>query len=269
MLNQPLPSLRRWIAGSALVASLSIMAGVAAWAAQPAASPVAGEEAGWVNVRMRVFNAEGKLVQSPQVINRLGSPFSLSYGRSEHDPDKVELNMVASRQADDRIVVIAEVRDKARTISRPRIVLTDSQPAMFDLQMAGATDPKNNGWRIELDASTRPDRVKLPDKFLPHGAAAMRVDAPQRTPAPKYPDEAAAKGIGGKVMLLVDIDANGRPSQVLVESAQPAGVFDAVTVEAARQWRFQPEMKDGKPIPSRIRVPVTFEPDRPADNKAG
>lgn len=264
MLNQPLPSLRRWIAGSALVASLSIMAGFAAWAAQPATTVSAAAQTGMVHIRMRVFDANGKVIQSPQIINKLGGTFSLHYGEREDSLDKISIVMVASRLSEGRIAIAAEVRDQSRTLSRPRIVLTDSQPAMFDLPVSGASNPKYNGWRIELDASTRSDRVQMPEKFVRGQASATQASPLEHTLAPRYPAEAAAKGIGGNVVLLVDIDAKGQPSQVEVESAQPQGMFDAVTIEAAKQWRFQPGMKNGKAVPSRIRVPVTFEPDHPA-----
>jgi protein TonB len=31
-------------------------------------------------------------------------------------------------------------------------------------------------------------------------------------------------------------------------------------MDAARKWRFNPEMKNGQPVASRVRVPVDFVP---------
>lgn len=81
---------------------------------------------------------------------------------------------------------------------------------------------------------------------------------------PRYPAEAASRGVGGKVNLVIDVDAQGLPAEVQVESAEPAGVFDQAAVDAARNWRFEPRIENGRPVTSRIRVPVEFEPDRPA-----
>lgn len=104
----------------------------------------------------------------------------------------------------------------------------------------------------------------------PQAAAASDVssaDTPEaRLPAPAYPKQALSEKTGGKVVLLIDLDATGRPTHVEVAESEPAGVFDAATVETAYQWRFDPEIRDGKPVPSRVRVPVTFEPDK--DGKA-
>ena len=84
-----------------------------------------------------------------------------------------------------------------------------------------------------------------------------------RTPAPKYPAAAAAKKIGGRVVLEIDIDATGRPVNVEVVKSEPAGVFDQATVDAARQWRFKPEIENGKSVAGRVRVPVDFAPPPP------
>lgn len=81
---------------------------------------------------------------------------------------------------------------------------------------------------------------------------------------PRYPAEAARQGITGKVNLVINVDAQGLPTDIQVESAEPAGVFDQAAVEAARNWQFKPKIEDGKPVASRIRVPVEFEADPPA-----
>jgi len=65
--------------------------------------------------------------------------------------------------------------------------------------------------------------------------------------------------ISGTVVLVIDIDAQGNPVDVEVERSEPAGVFDQAAIDAAWKWKFNPELKAGKPVASRVRVPVTFE----------
>ncbi len=77
--------------------------------------------------------------------------------------------------------------------------------------------------------------------------------------APRYPAELAQAGVSGKVVLLVDIDATGTPTHVEVETAEPEGVFDAAAIDAAYKWRFNPEVRNGKPVASRTRVPIHFD----------
>ncbi|MGY1530330.1 TonB family protein [Luteimonas sp. A649] len=101
----------------------------------------------------------------------------------------------------------------------------------------------------------------------PASPAPLPGDVPvNRTPPPRYPAEAAAAKQGGRVLLKLLVGADGRVKDVVVERSEPAGVFDAVTVEAAKQWVFSPKLVDGKPVEGWVRVPVDFEAsqDEPA-----
>lgn len=79
----------------------------------------------------------------------------------------------------------------------------------------------------------------------------------QGTP-PLYPKLAVDQKLSGKVVLLVDVAADGSVTGIVVESSRPAGVFDAAAVEAARQWKFKPSLENGKAVAGRVRVPVDF-----------
>lgn len=64
---------------------------------------------------------------------------------------------------------------------------------------------------------------------------------------------------------------DGSVSAVDLEASLGAE-FDVLAVEAAKRWRFEPAMADGKPVPARIRALVRFEgrplPDVPAQPSA-
>ncbi len=81
--------------------------------------------------------------------------------------------------------------------------------------------------------------------------------APILTP-PLYPKQAKDAGVEGIVVLMVDVAADGTPTEVVVERSEPAGVFDQAAVDAVKKWRFTPELEDGKPVAGRVRVPVEF-----------
>ena len=116
--------------------------------------------------------------------------------------------------------------------------------------------------------SAQPARAVVSHDVPPPPPPPPAPPAPPALPAPAYPKDALAQHINGKVVLLIDIDAQGNPTNVVVDKSEPAGVFDQASIDAARKWKFQPAVKDGRPVAGRISVPVQFEsrgkPD-PAD----
>lgn len=86
--------------------------------------------------------------------------------------------------------------------------------------------------------------------------------APSMAP-PKYPAEAASTGQSGRVVLKLLVRTDGSVKDVVVERSEPAGVFDAAAVEAARKWELTPGMKDGQPVEGWVRVPIEFEAPAP------
>jgi len=88
------------------------------------------------------------------------------------------------------------------------------------------------------------------------------------TVQPDYTDKARKKKISGicKVSLVVDIDGNVKDVRVIhsVAEDQPtklkaaALTLDQTAVEAVKQYRFDPGLLQGKPVPVAITVEVNF-----------
>ncbi len=76
--------------------------------------------------------------------------------------------------------------------------------------------------------------------------------------APSYPKDMAWQGVGGVVVLIVIIDADGRVVDQQVEKSSSSAQLDQAALDGARAWRFTPARKQGRPIASRARVPVDF-----------
>lgn len=60
-------------------------------------------------------------------------------------------------------------------------------------------------------------------------------------------------------VLLVDVDAQGRPFNIMIEHTTGSKDIDRIAINAAKKWHFKPEQSDGRSVPTRIRVPVSFE----------
>jgi TonB family protein len=86
------------------------------------------------------------------------------------------------------------------------------------------------------------------------------ISAPQAvsTPDPEYTEEARNAKAQGTCVLWMIVDDQGRPRDIKVVRGLGFGL-DAKAVEAVRQWRFQPAMKDGRPVNVQISVEVGFK----------
>ncbi|WP_101924812.1 MULTISPECIES: energy transducer TonB [Luteimonas] len=104
-----------------------------------------------------------------------------------------------------------------------------------------------------------------PQRTTPTAPArpADRAAAPVSPGEPSYPPAAARNREEGTVVLLVQVDANGRPSDVSVETSSRSRDLDRAAVEAVRGWTFEPAIEGGKPVASSVRVPVEFTLDEP------
>jgi TonB family protein len=77
----------------------------------------------------------------------------------------------------------------------------------------------------------------------------------------EYPKEAAEKGIEAEVVLLLDINAEGKVDQVgIATPAEPPGMgFDEAALAAAQQFEFEPAEMDGKKIAVQLSYRYKFK----------
>lgn len=85
-------------------------------------------------------------------------------------------------------------------------------------------------------------------------AAAPRADNPK----PVYPAYARRRGIEGRVVLRLDVTAEGSVDDVLVVESSGHDSLDQAAVTAVRLWHFHPAERDGAPVPSLLQVPIVF-----------
>ena len=81
-----------------------------------------------------------------------------------------------------------------------------------------------------------------------------------KTVFPKYPLAAVKRHETGMVVLRVDYDADGKVRSAAVDPASPASAQRLVdaSLEAVRQWTFQPERVAGHGVPGSQSLPVCF-----------
>ena len=76
--------------------------------------------------------------------------------------------------------------------------------------------------------------------------------------APVFPAELRGKNMDGSVVVIFIVAADGRVNNQRVESANhPA--FEKPALEAIRQWKFEPGMRGGQKVSTRMRVTIRFQ----------
>lgn len=76
-------------------------------------------------------------------------------------------------------------------------------------------------------------------------------------PEPEFSEEARKAKYQGVCTLGLIVGTDGRPSNIRVLSALGMGL-DEKAIEAVKNWRFEPAMKDGHPVRVEIAVEVDF-----------
>jgi len=84
---------------------------------------------------------------------------------------------------------------------------------------------------------------------------------PISTPTPNLTREASLAGQAGREGFVVSVDQEGRSGVVGFTRLLQFGLEEA-TMEAAREWKFEPAMQQGKRV--AVRIPVFIEYKRPA-----
>jgi TonB family protein len=76
-------------------------------------------------------------------------------------------------------------------------------------------------------------------------------------PEPEFSEEARKAKYQGVCTLGLIVGADGRPSNIRVLSSLGMGL-DEKAIEAVKNWKFEPAMKDGHPVRVEIAVEVDF-----------
>lgn len=299
MLKQPLapPAVR--IGGLALVFTLSFGMGFAAWSAQPAGTNVS-QAKGRVDFRAQLkINVDDKLASRFSISERFGQPFTVKDNHGGSSIELTGTVRPVTQHGGLFFQIQATVKKDGVPYGTPMMIVGEGNTGslMVGKKML---DGRFNGVEIAMkitpvDAASAlaqavpyqsPLRVPAPPPSpkapavppvppaphlplpppvppvppAPAGSSSNSAAIAVQTPAPKYPVLTAGQRTDGKVILVVELAADGSVSNAIVEKSEPTDKFGAAALQAVKDWKFKPALKDGKPVPSRVRVPIWFEP---------
>ncbi|MEW6678821.1 MAG: TonB family protein [Pseudomonadota bacterium] len=140
-----------------------------------------------------------------------------------------------------------EVASVAPGPATPSAHFPEDQPAQTEpaAQALGLPSPVDTTWYLARDVDTHP-----------------REAAPIQ---PIYPDRARQLGKEGTLKLKVRIDALGQVVDVEVVEAEPAGLFEESALEAFRNARFHPAIRQGRFVRYEAYIRVEFRLDTPEE----
>ena len=134
---------------------------------------------------------------------------------------------------------------------------SDDQPVSKLQQVASAATPvfvRANRMH-EVADPVAVARVKGRGSF--RGARALPVGSVN--PKPKYPYSARKRGYEGRVVLHVQVSANGEPLDVSVVHSTGYRALDAAARSAVLHWRFEAARRAGVRIAGMVVTPIVFK----------
>ena len=246
MLKQPLHSMRRRALGRATAVALLLATGYAAWAAQPAQPSISTVPAGKIaaDIALRVDEGEPVTLRS---IADPGVPFTVD--AHQHGKHYVVASTVDRWQVEGRQVLRMKMRitEDGKLLSEPGIAVESGKTAQIHVgeEIAGTAGRTTfKGMRMDI--------------MLTDSAAQPVAVAPLSRQPHVYPVDVLENGVNGTVVLIVDVAVDGSVSATKVDRSAGDERLDAAALEAVGQWKFKPLVKDGRPVPGKVRVPVEF-----------
>lgn len=137
------------------------------------------------------------------------------------------------------------------------VVLSFSTPMweQSGAQPAPSSDPPPQVAQ-PFQAPPDPTNKTSQDQTAPAAPADSTQLEPIKTVKATYPDEAREKQLQGQVMVKMLVSETGDVEQVDVISGDP--ILAKAAVEAAKQWKFKPFIRHGKPTEVSAKWPFDF-----------
>jgi periplasmic protein TonB len=148
---------------------------------------------------------------------------------------------------------VAPVATPASPVAPPASKATNTAvPVVIKVDASKLSDSKKDA------ASAAPSNTELPGEstaiILSSKGAEKRL---MRSIPPKYPAEARSGGADGTVVLKAVVNENGKVDSVrLVEGD---ATLATAAIQAVKQWRYRPYLRNGKALPFQTVVIVDFQ----------
>lgn len=162
--------------------------------------------------------------------------------------------------------------------SRP---VAEAKPIAIKPRLVSPEAPARKVARVEPKPQPRPQSRPSSEPSVAHAAASAPQPAPAQQVAiaaklpkaevvidqpsfltppkpPIYPAQARRRNQQGVVLVEVRLDERGGLREMKLLRSSGIESLDEAAINAVASWRFRPEVQDGEPVPSRVRIPIEF-----------
>lgn len=132
-------------------------------------------------------------------------------------------------------------------------VKPEPKPKVPEPQSTAAEEPAAR----EATPSEEPPSASPPAPVQLDAEPDYRADY-LNNPRPPYPLVARRMGYQGRVVLNVEVLADGRAGQVLLHQSSGYEILDKAALQTVQTWRFSPARRLGQPVTQWFLVPIRF-----------
>ncbi len=123
------------------------------------------------------------------------------------------------------------------------------------------SDPitSEEGFAVNVEINNTIDKITLSPNLGISGDGSAR---PIVRVTPKYPPDAAQKGLQGWVALSFNIAPDGSVVDIQVVDGQPKKVFNREAIRALKKWKYKPSFENGRAVTQQgMQVVLDFKLD--------
>ena len=130
-----------------------------------------------------------------------------------------------------------------------------------DFTGEGVEGGRGRGVEAKSDRVVTTEDISAAPSFTPYTVAPMLSNREEIGALLEkwYPRLLRDAGIGGRVLMWVFIDANGRVRNTQVKATSELPELDSVAVRVSKQMRFRPAQNRDVKVPVWVELPVIFE----------
>ncbi|NIM90476.1 MAG: TonB family protein [Candidatus Aminicenantes bacterium] len=185
---------------------------------------------------------------------------------------KVHIMLLGWKNKGDFLILVNEhINDKPENVLTTEMILLGGNIAVF-----GFEDRKGKPYFLSFHITGPKDKVlpppppppparkKIKKEIAEFEEGAVRAVGDVKPPKllkkvdPVYPEEAREEGISGVVLLSVRADKEGYIEQIKIVKS-PHELLSKASVEAVKQWKYQPMYIKDKPMPIIFTVTISFK----------